>query len=70
MTPGTVLQFDCLARKTVEISNNGKEVGLAPCLSPAFCDMFLDDDGVSLVFQDNIVQDCCGVMYAPATAMD
>mmetsp|Transcript_49565 Transcript_49565/g.105331 ORF Transcript_49565/g.105331 Transcript_49565/m.105331 type:complete len:523 (-) Transcript_49565:309-1877(-) len=69
-TPGTVLRFDCWADGGVKVSVDGEEVGSAPGLSRAFCDVFLDDDGVSPAFRDSVVRNCCGVTSAPATATD
>lgn len=58
-TPGTILQFDCLSDGGVKVSVDNKEVGSAPGLSTAFCDVFLDDNGVSPGFRDSVVENCC-----------
>jgi len=61
-TPGTILQFDCLPNNSgggVKVSVDNKEIGLAPGLCTAFCDVFLDDNGVSPGFRDSIVDNCC-----------
>ena len=60
-TPGTELQFDCMSNGGVKVSVDGKEIGSAPGLSQAFCDVFLDDSGVSPSFRDSVVQNCCDV---------
>lgn len=65
-TPGTVLQFDCLSNGGVKVSVDGKEVGSAPGLSQAFCDVFLDDNGVSPSFRDSVVDNCCETASASA----
>ena len=60
-TPGTQLQFDCLGDGGVKVSVDGKEIGSAPGLCRAFCDVFLDDNGVSPAFRDSVVDNCCEI---------
>lgn len=60
-TPGTILQFDCLVDGGVKVSVDGKEVGSAPGLCRAFCDVFLDDNGVSPGFRESVVENCCEI---------
>ena len=57
-TPGTILQFDC-SDEGVKVSVDGKEVGTAPGLRQAFCDVFLDDKGVSPAFKSSCIENCC-----------
>lgn len=57
-TPGTELRFDC-ADGGVTVSVDGAEVGTAPGLSRAFCDVYLDDKGVSPAFRTSCVENCC-----------
>ena len=57
-TPGTVLQFDC-SDAGVKVSVDGNEVGTAPGLRQAFCDVYLDDKGVSPAFRNSCVENCC-----------
>ncbi|KAL7448756.1 hypothetical protein ACHAWC_000899, partial [Mediolabrus comicus] len=52
-TPGTTLQFDCSSDGAVKVSVDGKAVGSAPGLSEPFCDVFLDDNGVSPAFRES-----------------
>lgn len=68
-TPGTELQFDCLSDGgSVKVSVDGKEVGSAPGLCTAFCDVFLDDNGVSPAFRDSVVENCCEVSSGGAAS--
>eukprot|EP00986_Skeletonema_menzelii_P012017 scaffold6400_cov150-Skeletonema_menzelii.AAC.1 len=60
-TPGTILQFDCSSDASVKVSVDGKAVGSAPGLSEPFCDVFLDDNGVSPAFRESVIENCCGV---------
>jgi len=57
-TPGTVLQFDC-TEEGVKVSVDGSEIGTAPGLRQAFCDVFLDDSAVSPAFRNSCVENCC-----------
>ena len=57
-TPGTILQFDC-TNDGVKVSVDGSEIGTAPGLRQAFCDVFLDDKGVSPAFRQSCVENCC-----------
>lgn len=57
-TPGTILQFDC-SDEGVKVSVDGSEIGTAPGLRQAFCDVFLDDKGVSPAFRSSCVENCC-----------
>lgn len=57
--PGTVLRFDC-SGEGVTVSVDGTEAGTAPGIGPAFCDVFLDERGVSPAFKDSCVENCCG----------
>jgi len=57
-TPGTVLQFDC-SEEGVKVSVDGSEIGTAPGLRQAFCDVFLDDKAVSPAFRNSCVENCC-----------
>ena len=57
-TPGTILQFDC-TNDDVKVSVDGSEIGTAPGLRQAFCDVFLDDKGVSPAFRQSCVENCC-----------
>mmetsp|Transcript_24250 Transcript_24250/g.52308 ORF Transcript_24250/g.52308 Transcript_24250/m.52308 type:complete len:212 (-) Transcript_24250:140-775(-) len=57
-TPGTILQFDC-SEEGVKVSVDGSEIGTAPGLRQAFCDVFLDDKGVSPTFRNSCVENCC-----------
>lgn len=56
--PGTKLQFDC-SEDGVKVSVDGKEVGIAPGLCQAFCDVYLDDNAVSPALRDSCVENCC-----------
>ncbi|KAL7532131.1 hypothetical protein ACHAWF_004019, partial [Thalassiosira exigua] len=67
-TPGTELRFDCLADGGVKVSVDGREVGSASGLSRAFCDVFLDDKGVSPSFRESVVENCCEVASVSSTA--
>lgn len=60
-TPGTTLQFDCFSDGSVKVSVDDKAVGSASGLSEPFCDVFLDDNGVSPAFRESVVENCCGV---------
>merc|ERR1712194_280183 len=53
-TPGTILQFDCSV-EGVKVSVDGSEIGTAPGLTQAFCDVYLDDKSVSPAFRDSCV---------------
>lgn len=57
-TPGTILQFDC-SNDGVKVSVDNKEVGTAPGVQQAFCDVFLDDKGVSPTLRNSCVENCC-----------
>mmetsp|Transcript_36912 Transcript_36912/g.66391 ORF Transcript_36912/g.66391 Transcript_36912/m.66391 type:complete len:211 (+) Transcript_36912:134-766(+) len=57
-TPGTILQFDC-SEEGVKVSVDGSEIGTAPGLQQAFCDVYLDDKGVSPSFRNSCVDNCC-----------
>eukprot|EP00571_Detonula_confervacea_P008690 CAMPEP_0172320496 /NCGR_PEP_ID=MMETSP1058-20130122/40680_1 /TAXON_ID=83371 /ORGANISM="Detonula confervacea, Strain CCMP 353" /LENGTH=1609 /DNA_ID=CAMNT_0013035775 /DNA_START=220 /DNA_END=5050 /DNA_ORIENTATION=- len=59
-TPGTILRFDC-SLEGVKVSVDGIEVGVAPGLSQAFGNVFLDDKGVSPALRDSIVENCCEI---------
>ena len=59
-TPGTSLRFDCLPGGDVRVSVDGTAVGSAPGLRRAFCDVFLDDEGVSAALRESVVENCCG----------
>lgn len=67
-TPGTTLQFDCLADGGVKVSVDGEAIGSAPGLCRAFCDVFLDDKGVSPAFRDSVVENCCEISSASTSA--
>lgn len=69
-TPGTTLQFDCLKNGEVKVSVDGREVGTAPGLRRAFCDVFLDDNGVSPAFRDSVVENCCEITSSSVTGTD
>jgi hypothetical protein len=56
--PGTKLQFDC-SGDGVKVSVDGKEVGVAPGLCQAFCDVYLDENAVSPAVRDSCVENCC-----------
>ena len=56
--PGTKLQFDC-SGDGVKVSVDDKEVGVAPGLGQAFCDVYLDDKAVSPALRDSCVENCC-----------
>mmetsp|Transcript_8920 Transcript_8920/g.14430 ORF Transcript_8920/g.14430 Transcript_8920/m.14430 type:complete len:146 (+) Transcript_8920:31-468(+) len=58
-TPGTVLQFDCSTEEGVKVTVDGKEIGVAEGLCGAFCDVFLDEKGVSPAFRNSCVENCC-----------
>ena len=58
-TPGTVLQFDCSTEEGVKVTVDGKEIGTAEGLCGAFCDVFLDDKGVSPTLRNSCVENCC-----------
>ena len=59
-TPGTELQFDCILGEGVKVSVDGTEIGTAPDgIQQAFCDVFLDDKGVSPAFRNSCVENCC-----------
>lgn len=60
-TPGTVLRFDCSYVTGVKVSVDGSEVGVAPVLSHAFADVFLDENGVTPALRDSIVNNCCEI---------
>ncbi|KAL7472116.1 hypothetical protein ACHAXS_012441 [Conticribra weissflogii] len=57
-SPGTTLRFDCSA-EGVNVSVDGKNVGSAPGLCEAFCDVYLDDKAVSPALRDSCVENCC-----------
>ena len=71
-TPGTILQFDCLPNNSgggdVKVSVDNKEIGVASGLCTAFCDVFLDDNGVSPGFRDSIVDNCCELSTSTSTS--
>lgn len=56
--PGTKLQFDC-SEDGVKVFVDDKEVGVAPGLCQAFCDVYLDDKAVSPALRDSCVENCC-----------
>ena len=56
--PGTTLQFDC-SEDGVTVSVDGSEIGTAPGISEAFCDVYLDDKGVSPAFRKSCEENCC-----------
>jgi hypothetical protein len=58
-TPGTVLRFDCSSETGVKVSVDGKEIGAAPGLCEAFCDVYLDDKAVSPALRNSCVENCC-----------
>ena len=55
--PGTILLFDCSCNG-VKVSIDGKEIGIAPGLCQAFCDVYLDDKTVSPALRDSCVKNC------------
>jgi hypothetical protein len=57
-TPGTTLQFDC-SDEGVRVSVDGKEIGTAPGLKKAFCEVYLDDKCVSPALRNSCVENCC-----------
>lgn len=57
-TPGTILQFDC-SEEGVKVSVDGSVIGTAPGLRQAFCDVYLDDKGVSPAFRKSCVENSC-----------
>ncbi len=57
-TPGTVLRFDC-SQDGVKVSVDGSEIGTAPGLQQAFCDVFLDDNCVSPALQNSCIENFC-----------
>jgi Ca2+-transporting ATPase len=63
-TPGTTLQFDC-SDEGVTLSVDGTKIGSAPRLCQAFCDVFLDEDGVSPALRDSIVENSCEKAVPP-----
>lgn len=56
--PGTELQFDC-SEEGVKVSVDNREVGVAPGLCEAFCNVYLDDKAVSPALRDSCVENCC-----------
>lgn len=66
-SPGTTLRFDC-GRAGVTVFVDGAEIGSAPGLGRAFCDVFLDEDGVSPALRESVVENCCDVASASTTA--
>ena len=58
-TPGTILKFDCSSSGDVKVSVDGKEIGSAPGIQQAFCDVFLDDKSVSPKFRESCIEQCC-----------
>jgi Fe-Mn family superoxide dismutase len=67
-TPGTIIQFDCLSDGSVKVSVDGKSEGSASGLSEPFCDVFLDDNGVSPAFRESVIENCCGVASSSSAA--
>jgi hypothetical protein len=57
-TPGTTLRFDC-SDEGVKVSVDGKEIGTAPGLKNAFCEVYLDDNCVSPALRNSCVENCC-----------
>jgi len=57
-TPGTTLRFDC-SDEGVKVSVDGKEIGTAPGLKKAFCEVYLDDKCVSPALRNSCVENCC-----------
>ena len=57
-TPGTTLQFDC-SDEGVKVSVDSKEIGVAPGLKKAFCEVYLDDNCVSPALRNSCVENCC-----------
>ena len=57
-TPGTTLQFDC-SDEGVKVSVDSKEIGVAPGLKKAFCEVYLDDKCVSPALRNSCVENCC-----------
>ncbi len=57
-SPGTTLRFDCSA-EGVKVSVDGKNVGSAPGICEAFCDVYLDEKAVSPALRDSCVENCC-----------
>ncbi|KAL7525506.1 hypothetical protein ACHAXR_001039, partial [Thalassiosira sp. AJA248-18] len=66
-SPGTILRFDCSSKAGVKVSVDGTEVGVAPGLSQAFGDVFLDEGGVSPALRASIVENCCEIAVATAS---
>mmetsp|Transcript_9760 Transcript_9760/g.22834 ORF Transcript_9760/g.22834 Transcript_9760/m.22834 type:complete len:202 (-) Transcript_9760:62-667(-) len=58
-TPGTILKFDCSSSGDVRVSVDGVEIGSAPGIQQAFCDVFLDDKAVSPKFRESCIEECC-----------
>ena len=58
-TPGTILKFDCSSSGDVKVSVDGVEIGSAPGIQQAFCDVFLDDKAVSPKFRESCIEQCC-----------
>ncbi|KAL3780734.1 hypothetical protein HJC23_001016 [Cyclotella cryptica] len=55
--PGTILQFDCFDGG-VKVSVDGREIGTAPGLCQAFCDVYLDDKTVSPALRESCIENC------------
>ncbi|KAL7518749.1 hypothetical protein ACHAWX_003559 [Stephanocyclus meneghinianus] len=56
--PGTILQFEC-SNDGVKVSVDSKEIGIAPGLCQAFCDVYLDDKTVSPALRESCIENCC-----------
>ena len=57
-TPGTTLQFDC-SNAGVKVSVDGKEIGTAPGVQKAFCEVYMDEKCVSQALRNSCVENCC-----------
>lgn len=57
---GTTFQFDC-NNNGVTVSVDGKQQGNVPSegLGKAFCDVYLDDKGVSPSLKNSCLENCC-----------
>lgn len=57
---GTEFQFDC-TEEGISVSVDGKSQGTIPSvgLGKAFCDVYLDEDGVSPALKDSCVENFC-----------
>uniref|UniRef100_A0A7S4N8E4 Chalcone isomerase domain-containing protein n=1 Tax=Odontella aurita TaxID=265563 RepID=A0A7S4N8E4_9STRA len=59
-TKGTEFQFDC-TEEGISVTVDGKSQGTIPSagLGKAFCDVYLDDNGVSPALKDSCVENFC-----------